>query len=62
MWLSPTGLPQQHGGSPSEDVVVKNGKHSGMLALLVRDEATGGLHWQNQSNLNRPSVLTVGNC
>jgi hypothetical protein len=35
---------RKHGGSPKGDVVVKNGKHSGMPALLVRDEATGGLH------------------
>ena len=26
------------------DVVVRNGKHSGMLPLLMCDEATGGLH------------------
>jgi hypothetical protein len=25
-------------------VVVKNDKHGGMLSLLVRDEATGGLY------------------
>jgi hypothetical protein len=29
---------------PKGDVVVKNGKHSGMPSLLVRDEATGGLY------------------
>jgi len=40
--------PAQRGTVVSErDVVVKNGKHSGMLSLLVRDEATGGLDGKN---------------
>jgi hypothetical protein len=37
--------PAQRGTVVSErDVVVKNDKHGGMLSLLVRDEATGGLY------------------
>jgi hypothetical protein len=51
--LLPAMLEAIHAGKDIVAAREKDGKHSGMPALLVRDEATGGLHGKSNPTATR---------